>query len=101
MAKLYVEGLTEAITVDDAPDFEEACAMISELKDLDLVVFPAADSDCAVLKRRLIMFVQSKEKLEERIRQYVIPTKATDMVLKKKTRKKRARSTSVQKRDSQ
>ena len=99
MAKLYLEGLTEAITVDDAPDFEAACVMISELKDLDLVIFPAADSNAAILKKRIIMFLQTKEKVKPR--QYVIPTKLADLELKKKTRKKRARSAGVQKRDSQ
>jgi len=100
MAKIFVEGLNEAITVEDAPDFEEACAMISELADLDLVSFSATDSTVAVLKRRLIMFVQGKKKATKR--QYILRGPLEEAVTsKKKTRKKRARSAGIQKRDSQ
>ena len=100
MAKIFVEGLDSVITVEDAPDFEEACAMISGHEDGALIVFPdMAGADCAVLKSRLIMFVQSKE--QPKARQYVIPTKESTTAAIKKTRKKRARSTGVQEKDSQ
>ena len=73
MAKIFVEGVAEAILVHDAPEFEEAVAMISELPMESMVVFPTDDSDVAVAKGRLLMFVQVKGK--KLARQYVIPSR--------------------------
>lgn len=95
MAHIYITGVSKAITVSDAPSFEEACAMISELDGETLIVFPTPTEDIAVIKKSLIMFVQGKK--SAKAPQYVVPTKeAEEAVITRKPRKKRARSKSVQ-----
>jgi len=100
MAQIYVAGVSDPIDVTDAPDFEEAAAMISDMPDVALVIFSTLDEDIAVTKSRLIMFAQKR--VTEKKRQYVVPStnsaelpRTSIMPKPKKARKKRAGSKSV------
>ncbi len=115
MAMIYIDGIEKPVPVQDAPEFEEAVAMISALEEGSMVVFPTAESDIAVAKSRLIMFVQGKAKATRK--QFVMPVAETEdkgtplgrgvvppgeyIATKKKKRKKRARSKGVQKENSE
>jgi len=114
MATIYIDGLKDPITVIDAPDFEEAVAMISDLPLESMVVFPRVDSDVAVAKGRLIMFLQEKTPRSEMPEQYVVPSvpviggnkpvkKRREMTAanRKARSAKDVRPKSVQKRDSE
>lgn len=111
MAMIYIEGIKDPVTVEDAPEFEEAVAVISNLSIEDMVVFPTGNSDIAVAKGKLIMFVQGKAKATRK--QFVMPTvqgyrqddgeitRELKQAKKGNGRRKRARPTGVQEKDSE
>lgn len=111
MAMIYIDGIKDPVTVQDAPDFETAVAMISALEEGSMVVFPTLESDISVAKNRLIMFVQGKAKATRK--QFVMPTvqgyrqddgeitRELKQAKKGNGRRKRARPTGVQEKDSE
>ena len=105
MAKIFIEGLQDPVAVSDAPDFGEACVQISEHNPGDLIIFPTADADIAIVKGKLIMFVQETHRKQGGRKQYVIPAVIDENVPQKKKKRGRrpkdVRPTSVQEKDSE
>ena len=103
MAKIYVLGVSEPIDVLDAPDFQEACKMISNIPEGGLVIFETHNDSVAIIKERIILFSQGTE-----IEVPVVPTANAAFVVpstpeakaqvkpKKKKKVKRARPESIQ-----